>query len=195
MKLPRRNFLRLAVGAAALPAASRIGWAQTYPTRPVRIIVPLAAGTRRCVAIATATLAPILSGTASPAPRSVRAHPAPIGNHAAPASVFDSRPSEQRHLSKPNRSTGTVGAHNVLGDHDQGRDRHRDSIAGVSANGSFHDRPAGGAAPTTRSITWSRPTVALTSALRDRWVGTRALCSVSFCLRRADGSMGRVANA
>jgi tripartite-type tricarboxylate transporter receptor subunit TctC len=44
MKLPRRNFLRLAVGAAALPAASRIGWAQTYPTRPVRIIVPLAAG-------------------------------------------------------------------------------------------------------------------------------------------------------
>src|SRR5215467_13914275 len=49
--------------------------------------------------------------------------------------------------------------------------------------------------PTTRSITWSRPMVALTSALRDRWVRTRALYSVSFCLQRADGSMGRVANA
>jgi tripartite-type tricarboxylate transporter receptor subunit TctC len=42
MKLPRRNFLRLAAGAAALPAASRIVWAQTYPTRPVRIIAPTA---------------------------------------------------------------------------------------------------------------------------------------------------------
>jgi tripartite-type tricarboxylate transporter receptor subunit TctC len=40
MKLPRRNFLHLAAGAAALPAVSRIAWAQTYPTRPVRIIVP-----------------------------------------------------------------------------------------------------------------------------------------------------------
>jgi hypothetical protein len=40
MKLPRRNFLHLAAGAAALPAVSRIAWAQSYPTRPVRIIVP-----------------------------------------------------------------------------------------------------------------------------------------------------------
>jgi hypothetical protein len=39
MKLPRRNFLHLAAGAAALPAVSRIAWAQAYPTRPVRIIV------------------------------------------------------------------------------------------------------------------------------------------------------------
>jgi tripartite-type tricarboxylate transporter receptor subunit TctC len=39
MKLPRRNFLHLAVGAVALPAAARIAWAQAYPTRPVRIIV------------------------------------------------------------------------------------------------------------------------------------------------------------
>src|SRR5499433_2265747 len=38
-KLPRRRFLRLAVGAAALPAASRIARAETYPTRPVRIII------------------------------------------------------------------------------------------------------------------------------------------------------------
>jgi tripartite-type tricarboxylate transporter receptor subunit TctC len=39
MKLPRRNFLHLAAGAAALPVVSRIAWAQTYPTRPVRIVV------------------------------------------------------------------------------------------------------------------------------------------------------------
>jgi len=44
MKLPRRNFLHLAAGAAALPAVSRIALAQTYPTRPVRIIVGFAAG-------------------------------------------------------------------------------------------------------------------------------------------------------
>ena len=40
MKLPRRDFLHLAAGAAALPAFARIAWAQAYPTRPVRIIVP-----------------------------------------------------------------------------------------------------------------------------------------------------------
>jgi tripartite-type tricarboxylate transporter receptor subunit TctC len=39
MKLPRREFLHLAAGAAALPAVSRIAWAQAYPSRPVRIIV------------------------------------------------------------------------------------------------------------------------------------------------------------
>src|SRR5262245_44943661 len=38
MKLPRRKFLHLAAGAAALPAVSRIARAQTYPSRPVRII-------------------------------------------------------------------------------------------------------------------------------------------------------------
>ena len=43
MKLPhRRQFLHLAAGAAALPAASRFAWAQAYPTRPVRLIVPVA---------------------------------------------------------------------------------------------------------------------------------------------------------
>jgi hypothetical protein len=41
MKLPRRNFLHLAAGAAALPALSRIAWAQTYPSRPVKIVVPV----------------------------------------------------------------------------------------------------------------------------------------------------------
>jgi tripartite-type tricarboxylate transporter receptor subunit TctC len=39
MKLPRRAFLHLAAGAAALPAVSRVARAQTYPTRPVRIMV------------------------------------------------------------------------------------------------------------------------------------------------------------
>jgi tripartite-type tricarboxylate transporter receptor subunit TctC len=44
MKLPRRNFLHLAAGAAALPAFSRVARAQTYPSRPVRIIVGFAPG-------------------------------------------------------------------------------------------------------------------------------------------------------
>jgi tripartite-type tricarboxylate transporter receptor subunit TctC len=44
MKLPRRNFLHLAAGAAALPAVSRLARAQAYPTRPVRLIAPVAAG-------------------------------------------------------------------------------------------------------------------------------------------------------
>src|SRR5258708_23291713 len=42
MKLPRRNFLHLAAGAAALPAISRVARAQPYPTRWVRIIGPCA---------------------------------------------------------------------------------------------------------------------------------------------------------
>ena len=44
MILLRRQFLRLAAGAAALPAVSRIAMAQVYPTRPVRLIVGFAAG-------------------------------------------------------------------------------------------------------------------------------------------------------
>ena len=44
MKLPRRTFLHLAAGAAALPAMSRIARAQAYPARPVRLIAPFAAG-------------------------------------------------------------------------------------------------------------------------------------------------------
>src|SRR5262249_61073096 len=44
MKLPRRKFLHLAAGAAALPAVSHIAWAQAYPSRPVRLIVGFPAG-------------------------------------------------------------------------------------------------------------------------------------------------------
>jgi len=44
MKLPRRKFLLLAAGAAALPAAARSASTQAYPTRPVRIVVGFAAG-------------------------------------------------------------------------------------------------------------------------------------------------------
>src|SRR5262245_13322969 len=44
MAVQRRRFLRLAASAAALPALSRIAWAQAYPTRPVRIVTPQAPG-------------------------------------------------------------------------------------------------------------------------------------------------------
>src|SRR5262249_29545162 len=44
MKLPRRRFLHLVAGAAALPAAPRAARAQAYPSRPVRIVVGFAAG-------------------------------------------------------------------------------------------------------------------------------------------------------
>jgi tripartite-type tricarboxylate transporter receptor subunit TctC len=44
MKLPRRQFLRLAAGAAAAPVISGLAIAQTYPTRPITLVVPIAAG-------------------------------------------------------------------------------------------------------------------------------------------------------
>jgi tripartite-type tricarboxylate transporter receptor subunit TctC len=44
MNLPRRQILHLVAGAAALPAISRIAWAQAYPTRPITIVVGFAAG-------------------------------------------------------------------------------------------------------------------------------------------------------
>jgi tripartite-type tricarboxylate transporter receptor subunit TctC len=43
-KLPRRTFMHLAAGVAALPALSRTGWALDYPTRPVTIVVPVPPG-------------------------------------------------------------------------------------------------------------------------------------------------------
>ena len=59
MKLPRRKFLHLAAGAAALPAVSRFTWAQAYPSRPVRIIVPFPAG------LATDTIARLMGQSLS----------------------------------------------------------------------------------------------------------------------------------
>jgi tripartite-type tricarboxylate transporter receptor subunit TctC len=50
MKFPRRRILHLAAGAAALPAVSRFAWAQTYPSRPVRIIVTFPPGLARPLA-------------------------------------------------------------------------------------------------------------------------------------------------
>jgi tripartite-type tricarboxylate transporter receptor subunit TctC len=44
MKFPRRTFLHLAAGAAALPVVSRIARAQSYPSRPITIIVPFPPG-------------------------------------------------------------------------------------------------------------------------------------------------------
>ena len=44
MAIQRRRFLHLAAGAAVLPAVSRIAWAQAYPTRPVRLLVPYTPG-------------------------------------------------------------------------------------------------------------------------------------------------------
>jgi len=44
MKLPRRQFLHLAAGAAALPVIPRIARAQAYPSRPVRVVVSIVAG-------------------------------------------------------------------------------------------------------------------------------------------------------
>ena len=44
MKILRRTFLHLTASAVALPTVSRFAWAQTYPSQPVRIIVPFAPG-------------------------------------------------------------------------------------------------------------------------------------------------------
>jgi tripartite-type tricarboxylate transporter receptor subunit TctC len=44
MNLPPRRFMHLAAGAAALPAVARIAWAQSYPARPIKLIVPFPAG-------------------------------------------------------------------------------------------------------------------------------------------------------
>jgi len=50
MKLRRRKFLHLAAGTVALPAMSRVASAQAYPSRPITMIVPIAAGSSADVA-------------------------------------------------------------------------------------------------------------------------------------------------
>ena len=59
MKIPRRKFLRLAVGAAALPAVSPAVWAQGYPARPVRVVIGFPAGSG--VDVVARVMAPPLS--------------------------------------------------------------------------------------------------------------------------------------
>src|SRR5215510_14813710 len=44
MKLPRRNLLHLAVGVAALSAGSGIAWPESYPSRPIRLVIPFPPG-------------------------------------------------------------------------------------------------------------------------------------------------------
>ena len=44
MKLPRRRFLHLTASAVAFPAVSRLAFAQAYPSKPITMIVPFAAG-------------------------------------------------------------------------------------------------------------------------------------------------------
>src|SRR5580658_4332679 len=61
MRLPRRKFLRLTAGAALLPAALRTASADTYPSRPVRLIVGFTAGA------ASDVVARILAKGAGPA--------------------------------------------------------------------------------------------------------------------------------
>ena len=78
MKLRRRQFLRLATGAVALPALSRIAGAQSYPSRPVRVIVPFAAGGG--VDIIARLMGQWLSAAAVPADNAARA-PAPCEIH------------------------------------------------------------------------------------------------------------------
>jgi tripartite-type tricarboxylate transporter receptor subunit TctC len=51
MRLPHRKFLHLAAGAAALRLASSEGWVQTYPTRPVRLVVGSVAGGLQDIAV------------------------------------------------------------------------------------------------------------------------------------------------
>jgi tripartite-type tricarboxylate transporter receptor subunit TctC len=59
MKIPRRKFLHLAVGAAALPATSSAVWAQAYPARPIRVVIGFPAGSG--VDVVARVMAPLLS--------------------------------------------------------------------------------------------------------------------------------------
>ena len=64
MNIPRRRFLQLAAGAAALPAATRCATADTYPSRPVHLVVGFAAGSASD--INARLVGPIAVGAARP---------------------------------------------------------------------------------------------------------------------------------
>ena len=121
MKLPhRRQFLHLAAGAAALPAVSRIAGAQTYPTRPVRIIVAL----------------PLVARPTSRAPDGPMAVGAarPTIHHREPAG----RRQQHRHRSRRESAAGRLHApHGCRGERDQ-----RDALR--KAQFQFHPRHRAG---------------------------------------------------
>src|SRR5215467_14213067 len=53
MRYPRRRFLRLVAGAAALPAMSRMAWGQAYPSRPITIALPLGVALKQSILVET----------------------------------------------------------------------------------------------------------------------------------------------
>src|SRR5262249_54661168 len=84
MKRPRRRFLQLTAAGAALPAVSRFAWAQTYPTRPVHVIVGFTPGNN--IAIVARLSAQCLSDRPGQ-PFIIETRPGPSGNIAAEAVV------------------------------------------------------------------------------------------------------------
>ena len=113
MKLPRRNFLHLAAGAAVLPAVSHIAWAQTYPTRPVRMLAssPEAVRTSRRALTRLHPASSALNAVATPrCSRSSRfrlndalAHAPPRANKGrlSRRRVVQPLPEARKHLVKP----------------------------------------------------------------------------------------------
>ncbi|MFL5044010.1 MAG: hypothetical protein ACJ8EA_04125 [Xanthobacteraceae bacterium] len=75
MKLPRRQFLHLTAGAAALPAVSRFAWAQAWPTRVVHFVVgfPAGGGADATTRILAARLSELWASKLSSRTRAVRA--------------------------------------------------------------------------------------------------------------------------
>ena len=86
MKLPRRTFLHLAAGAAALPAVSRIARADTYPSRPVRLVVGFASR-RRATTLTARFSRTMVVGSSWPTDTSLRTGRVPPTNIATEAVV------------------------------------------------------------------------------------------------------------